>query len=1181
MSAWSALPGKDTGRPGRPRRGRMFLLLGAVVAGAAALVLGTSGALGGPSPSLFQLDGDATTQAAPPAIGADDWDKVFAGTSASFSHTFIDGSTEAPVNDTTAWTPSTKVGDPISAWSWQTNTSVINAKADITDAFAAAYKDGADTVMYFGLDRFDESGDANVGFWFLQDPNFSLNADGTFSGAHVDGDVFVKSGFLQGGGVAVPEAFVWQGTGLVPLATGALCTNLEQDLCAIDNDGVDGRPGTITVPWSYQDKDGNTVSTIAPNGFFEGGINLGSLFSSFDQGQAPCFTNFVAQTATSAGNQETLKDLAAGSIRSCGTIQLKKHWVGGAGNATLNIGTTAGGDDVATADANGQDGATTETEVHAGTYDVSENVTDASSYTSTLACFNDTNDNGTQDQGELAVTTTDAGSGSSGVAVGIDSHVICTYTNTRKTGTVEVKKTLIPSGDSGRFDFAIGATSFNNGGAGYGNNGTTGAQTENTGNYAVSESAHTGTDASNYTSTWSCTKSGAPYKSGNGTSVSNGVDVANGDAIVCTFTNTLIQGTIELTKTWVGAAGNVTLNIGSTAGAGDVASKQLTGTDGTTDPQTVNPGTYFVSEDLANASDYDSTLACVNGEATVTPGQDNSVPVGSGDHVTCTFTNSRKPTIEVAKTVVPSSDGGTFTFGVDDQSFDNGGDGYGNGQHTDPITVAVGDHTVSEVGNSDYVSSFSCTDGETTIASGDGTTVDLTGLQYGENVVCTFTNSRKPTVTVNKRLVPATDTGTFNFGIDDQTFDNGTDGYGDGGTTGAVDVSTGSHTITESGNGDTSLADYASTWSCSNEQSGTGTSIDLNELAFGDNVTCTFTNTRLATLVVVKQVDNSNGGGSKGPGDFTIHVTAAGLELPGSPAAGSSTGTTYSGLMPGTYKVGEDAVSGYSLTSITGCLADGSVVLEAGQTVTCTLTNTSAAPPPPPPPPPPAPKIDLAITKTGAPNPATVGNQITWTMIVTNNGPNGATGVTVADPVPAGTTFVSVATSQGTCTGGAAVSCQLGSMAVGSSVTITLVTTANTVGTLTNTATTVGNEAETNTANNTATASVVVNGAFVPTPPVRYCTAINVAPKRTLFVGRKTTLTLKVTQNGKAVKGIRIRIKGPSLSMTTSRSNAKGLVKVTVKPKRAGIVSFAPVSSKGCANPRLGVTGVFTPPVTG
>jgi uncharacterized repeat protein (TIGR01451 family) len=206
---------------------------------------------------------------------------------------------------------------------------------------------------------------------------------------------------------------------------------------------------------------------------------------------------------------------------------------------------------------------------------------------------------------------------------------------------------------------------------------------------------------------------------------------------------------------------------------------------------------------------------------------------------------------------------------------------------------------------------------------------------------------------------------------------------------------------------------------------------------------------------------------------------------------------------------------------------------------------------------------------------------VTWTLVVSNNGPNGATGVTVADPVPAGTTFVSAATSQGTCAGGAVVSCQLGSLAVGSSVTITLVTTAGATGTLTNTATTVATEQETNTANNTASASVVVNGPFVPpTARPKFCTAVTVSPK-TLSVGRKNVLTIKVAQNGKAVKGIRIKIKGSTLSLTAGPSNAKGLVKARVQPKRAGIVTFVPVSTKGCSNPRVGVVGVFTPPVTG
>ena len=153
---------------------------------------------------------------------------------------------------------------------------------------------------------------------------------------------------------------------------------------------------------------------------------------------------------------------------------------------------------------------------------------------------------------------------------------------------------------------------------------------------------------------------------------------------------------------------------------------------------------------------------------------------------------------------------------------------------------------------------------------------------------------------------PTSDTGTFDFTIDSgegqQVLDNGTDGYGNGDSTGAVDVSAGDHTVSESGNGATKIAGYASTWSCSSNkersQSGTGTSISLGNLTLSENVTCTFTNTKLATLIVKKVVNNSNGGGTKGPGDFSIHVTAAGLELPGSPAAGSGTGTTYSGLMP-------------------------------------------------------------------------------------------------------------------------------------------------------------------------------------------------------------------------------------------------------------------------------------------
>ncbi len=226
-----------------------------------------------------------------------------------------------------------------------------------------------------------------------------------------------------------------------------------------------------------------------------------------------------------------------------------------------------------------------------------------------------------------------------------------------------------------------------------------------------------------------------------------------------------------------------------------------------------------------------------------------------------------------------------------------------------------------------------------------------------------------------------------------------------------------------------------------------------------------------------------------------------------------------------------------------------------------------------------APRIDLAVTKVGSPNPLTLGNgNITWTIMVTNNGPDTATGVTIADPMPAGNTFVSARPSQGSCTGGAILHCSLGTMAARATVTITLVTTPSSTGNQVNTVTVTGNETETNTANNTASATVLVVG--VAKPPV-YCVAVSKVTPKQLFVGRKSMLTIHVTQHGKAVKGVHVRIKGPKLNVRTKASNAKGVIKRRLKVKRAGIVIFSPIASKRCNTKRVGVTGVFTPPVTG
>jgi uncharacterized repeat protein (TIGR01451 family) len=223
------------------------------------------------------------------------------------------------------------------------------------------------------------------------------------------------------------------------------------------------------------------------------------------------------------------------------------------------------------------------------------------------------------------------------------------------------------------------------------------------------------------------------------------------------------------------------------------------------------------------------------------------------------------------------------------------------------------------------------------------------------------------------------------------------------------------------------------------------------------------------------------------------------------------------------------------------------------------------------------PVVDLQVTKSASPTSVLVGQNITWTMVVKNNGPDSDTGVTVTDPLPAGTTFVSVATTKGTCTGSTTITCAIGNMAAGETVTITLVTTATRTGTLINDVTVVGDKPEVTTNNNSSSASAAV---ATGNPPV-FCVAVSKVSPGQLFVGRKTNLTIHVSKNNKAVKGIHVKITGHKVNIKTKASNSKGVIKQSLKAQKAGVLIFTPIASKKCNTKRVGVTGVFTPPVTG
>ncbi|MFL5755293.1 MAG: S8 family serine peptidase, partial [Chloroflexota bacterium] len=125
---------------------------------------------------------------------------------------------------------------------------------------------------------------------------------------------------------------------------------------------------------------------------------------------------------------------------------------------------------------------------------------------------------------------------------------------------------------------------------------------------------------------------------------------------------------------------------------------------------------------------------------------------------------------------------------------------------------------------------------------------------------------------------------------------------------------------------------------------------------------------------------------------------------------------------------------------------------------------------------------DLSITKTDSPDPVVINGALTYTIGVSNAGPDDASAVKVVDTIPAGTTFVSATGTNWTCNNvSGTVTCNRtgGNLAPGAAPNITIVVTvASTPGSITNSAT-VSSPNDNTPANNTATAATTVEGPDV------------------------------------------------------------------------------------------------------
>ena len=125
---------------------------------------------------------------------------------------------------------------------------------------------------------------------------------------------------------------------------------------------------------------------------------------------------------------------------------------------------------------------------------------------------------------------------------------------------------------------------------------------------------------------------------------------------------------------------------------------------------------------------------------------------------------------------------------------------------------------------------------------------------------------------------------------------------------------------------------------------------------------------------------------------------------------------------------------------------------------------------------------DLAVTLT-APSTASTGAAITYTVKITNNGPNQAQDATLSLALDSSLIVNSVTPSQGTCGTGTTFACDLGQVANGSSVTVTVSATPTTSGTLAGVANVTSVSYDPTTTNNQATSSTTVTGTvYSPAP---------------------------------------------------------------------------------------------------
>jgi hypothetical protein len=544
----------------------------------------------------------------------------------------------------------------------------------------------------------------------------------------------------------------------------------------------------------------------------------------------------------------------------------------------------------------------------------------------------------------LTRTTNDGVSGDSG-----DAH------KTYVSGTIIIDKVTNPAADPTLFTF----TPSYNGGATFQLADQTTPKNSGElapGSYTVVESAQTGWVLTNLVCVDPTNNSSVSLTSGTAT-----IALGAGETITCTFTNTNPDARITLTPATATNPINqqhvITATVQQNTGSGFVAAP-----NGTT-------VTFSLQNNTANASFVGGVNTCTTsggiGQCTVTikgtqaGGVDTrgtttfsvlgvSLTRTTNDGVSGDSGDAHKTyvsgTIIIDKVTNPAADPTLFTF---TPSY-NGGATFQLADQTTPKNsgqLAPGSYTVVESAQTGWaLTNLVCVDPTNNSSVSLTSRTATIALGAGETVTCTFTNTQLGTIIVQKATVPAGGTGF--------TFTGDAAGTINGGGTITKNLLPGTYTSTESAKTGWDLTGL----SCTTDGSGSGATATFN-LHSGETITCTFTNTQRANLVVQKTTVGGIGTfGFTGSAAFNLTTTAPGAA--GRALTSAALVPSFTNIVPGpnsTKTVEETAKAGWISTpatcqiTVSGTGTSGftptatggaSVTLGAGDTVTCGFVNT-------------------------------------------------------------------------------------------------------------------------------------------------------------------------------------------------------------------------------------------------